>query len=93
MFSFPLIAGNAENALDDPNSVLLTESMAKKYFGNEDPVGKILRFNNKVDVKVTGVLKNVPHNSDLNFNYLCPINLLKDFGVDVNQWGIYICYS
>ena len=87
MFTFDLIEGDKNTALNDPHSILLTEDMAKKYFGNEDPVGKILRFNNKVDVKVTGVLKNVPHNSDLNFNYLCPINLLKDFGVDVNQWG------
>ena len=87
MFTFDLVEGDKNTALNDPHSILLTQDMAKKYFGNEDPMGKILRFDNRVDVKVSGVLKNIPHNSDLDFNYLCPINLLKDFGVDVNQWG------
>jgi ABC-type antimicrobial peptide transport system permease subunit len=87
MFSYKLVEGDVNTVLNDPHSILLTEELAKKYFGDEDPVGKILRIDNKVDVKVTGVIENVPANSDLKFTFLCPINLLKDFGVDINAWG------
>jgi len=63
IFDFPLLEGNPENALTEPNSVVLSEDIAKKYFGNIDPVNKTITYNNKIALKVTGVLKKVPQNS------------------------------
>jgi hypothetical protein len=78
IFTFPLIAGEARTALREPFSVVLTEEMARKYFGQENPLGKILRFNNAQDFKITGIAKNVPSQSHFHFDFL----------VSFNSWGI-----
>ncbi len=70
MFSFPLIKGNPENVLKDLNSLVLSRSMVKKYFGNEDPVGKILRVNTKHDFIITGVMQDIPHNSHIQAGFI-----------------------
>ena len=70
VFTFPLISGNPKTALSEPFSVVLTQEMAKKYFGNEDPMGKILKFDNRDDYKITGILKDSPANSHLVFDFL-----------------------
>ncbi len=69
VFSFPLVKGNPKTALTDPNTVVLTESMAKKYFGDADPVGQLLKMDDD-QYKVTGVAKDVPENSHFQFNFL-----------------------
>jgi len=69
VFSFPLIKGNPKTALIEPNSVVLTESMAKKYFGEADPVGQLLKMDDD-QYKITGVAKDVPENSHFQFNLL-----------------------
>jgi putative ABC transport system permease protein len=76
-FSFGMIAGNPETALVEPLSIVLTESMAHKYFGNKKPVGQVLTLDNKVNLKVTGVTKDVPSNSGLRYNCLISMNNLK----------------
>lgn len=73
MFSFPLIRGDKKQVLNDPNSVIITESIAKKYFGNADPIGKPLHFDPMFDFTVTGVLKDLPKNSLFNFEILVPV--------------------
>jgi len=73
-FSFPLIKGDPATALKDGNSVVLTETTAKKYFGNEDPMGKILDLNNERKVRVTGIARDVPVNSHLNFDLVMPLS-------------------
>jgi putative ABC transport system permease protein len=70
VFSFPLVAGDPKTALARPMTVLLTERMAEKYFGRENPVGKTLVLNGKHRFEVTGVLKNPPSNSTLDFNFV-----------------------
>ncbi len=70
MFSFPFTQGKAENAFIDRNSIVLTEKTAAKYFGDEDPMGKIVLFNGSVDLLVTGVIKNIPANSTFQFDLL-----------------------
>ncbi|HTE10928.1 MAG TPA: ABC transporter permease, partial [Chitinophagaceae bacterium] len=60
LFSYPLSAGNPVSALSAPNSILLSKTTAKKYFGKEDPMGKTLYLNQKSPLKVTGVFKDVP---------------------------------
>lgn len=76
MFTFPLVKGNPRDALPDKNSVVISERLAVKYFGNEDPIGKILTMDNQVKLAVTGVLKNVPANSHLQFDFLASMQLL-----------------
>jgi putative ABC transport system permease protein len=87
MFSFNFIEGDKNNALKDVSSIIITKEMAEKYFGNEDPLGKILRLDDKFDMKVAGVVKNVPANSDIKFDMLVPIDILKDYGFAVTNWG------
>jgi len=70
VFSFPLVRGNPETALVAPNTIVLTESTAKKYFGNTDPIGKTLRFANQQNYTVTGLAQDVPTNSHLQFDIL-----------------------
>lgn len=70
VFSFNLILGDEESVLDEPFSILLSESTAEKYFKNEDPVGKVLRFNDAYNFKVTGVFEDIPDNSHLKFDIL-----------------------
>jgi putative ABC transport system permease protein len=74
MFQYPLVEGNAATVLKDPYSIVLTESMAKALFGNENPMNKMVRFDNRHDLKVTGILKDIPANSSLQFNFLVPFS-------------------
>jgi len=71
IFTSPILRGDPKTALKAPFSVVITEEMAERYFGAEDPLGKSLRFNNQDDYTVTGVVKNVPRNSHLVFDMLC----------------------
>jgi putative ABC transport system permease protein len=65
MLTLEMVYGTRQG-LKDMNSILLSQSVAKTYFGDEDPVGKVLRLNNRTDLKVTGVYKDLPHNSSFN---------------------------
>jgi len=93
MFSFPLIKGDPKTALSNPHSALLTESTARKYFGPEDPVGKVLSFGGRYDIQVTGILKDPPSNSHLQFTILMPLNFLKDLGWDFDDWGHFFIHT
>ncbi len=79
MFTFAFIEGDSRSALSGPSSVVLTEEMAAKYFESEDPLGKTLSINNEYDFMVTGVIKNVPNNSHLQFDFLLPFVRIEDF--------------
>jgi putative ABC transport system permease protein len=79
IFTFPLLSGNSDKALKDVNSIILTEKTAKKYFLNEDPIGKTILVNEKIELFVTGVMKDIPVNSNIQFDFLVPFNLLKEF--------------
>jgi ABC-type antimicrobial peptide transport system permease subunit len=77
MFQFPLIIGDAAQVLDDPDGILLTESVAKAMFGKKDPIGQVVRVDNSMDLKVTGILKNIPTNSSFQFDCLIPHKQLE----------------
>ena len=77
VFDFKLLRGNPETALSDPRSIILTESMVAKYFGNEDPMGKIMKYKNQDDLMVTGIMEDVPDNSHISFEFLLPIELQR----------------
>ena len=87
MFSFPLRRGNAQTALSDPHSILLSEAAALKYFGKEDPLGKNLRLNNRSDYTVNGILADIPEQSSLSFDILLPFLSAEDFGFPTQTWG------
>lgn len=78
MFDFPLSKGDVKTALSTPNGLLLTEDQARKYFGNDDPVGKIIQINKQQAFTVTGTLKNIPTNSHLQFDILLPLTFLTN---------------
>jgi len=86
MFTFPLLRGTLETALSEPYSIVLTEEMAETLFGNEEPVGKTVRINDRGDCYVTGVIKNIPGNSHLQFDFLGTMELAKEIGFTVDIW-------
>ena len=69
IFTLPFIEGDPRVALTQPNSVVITESMAKKYFGNEESVGRVLNSDKRLDYRVAGVIKDVPANSHFHFPF------------------------
>ncbi len=87
MFSFPLLKGDKSTALDSPYSLVLSEEIAEKYFGEEDPLGKIISINKQDDFTVTGIMKNVPHNSYLQFDIIIPYELLRKTGKTNEHFG------
>jgi putative ABC transport system permease protein len=93
LFTFPLITGDRATALDNPNSVVLTETTAKKYFGSvANAMGKVVQFDKQLNLKVTGVTKDVPSNSHLDFDLVMPIsNYTKNpnFNVWINN-GLFV---
>jgi putative ABC transport system permease protein len=72
IFQYPFVKGNANSALKDIYSIVITESTAKALFGDADPMGKIVRFDNSQGMTVTGVIRDIPANATLQFNYLVP---------------------
>ena len=79
VFTYPMAEGDPESALKAPYSVVITEEVAEKYFGTENPVGRSLRFNDKDDFTVTGVIKSVPRHSHLLFDVVCSFQTLYSF--------------
>ncbi|MGZ3874307.1 MAG: ABC transporter permease, partial [Mucilaginibacter sp.] len=86
MFSFPLLERNAAHALDDVHNVVLTESLAKKIFGNADPMNKLVKIDNKEAYKVSGVLKDLPNNTQFDFEYLVSLAAGEKYYTD-GSWG------
>jgi ABC-type antimicrobial peptide transport system permease subunit len=94
VFSFPLVQGDRYTALKRVDGVLITQEMASKYFGNENPIGKFLRKDNRENVVVTGVLANIPANSDLQFDFIMPMALLEKVQDSTrNRWDNFNFYS
>lgn len=87
MFSFPLIKGNPDIALNAPHSIVITESLAKKLFGKDEPMGKVIKIDNKENFTVTGVLKDLPNNTRFDFEYLIPWSYKRQLGDDDQNWG------
>jgi putative ABC transport system permease protein len=82
IFNYPLVNGNIQSALSAPGSALLTENIAKKYFGDEDPIGKTFRLDGRIDIKVTGILKDFPENTDRKTGIYISHPTLKSY----NEW-------
>ncbi len=78
LFTVPLRSGNAQTALSEPNTILLTEKLVVKYFPKQNPVGQFVRLDNKVTLKVSGVFKDFPVNSHFHPNFLVSFSTLQD---------------
>ncbi|MCR8556859.1 ABC transporter permease [Mucilaginibacter sp. BJC16-A38] len=74
IFQYPFLKGNGKLALNETYSIVLTESTAKALFGSIDPVNKYVRFDNKQNLKVTGVVKDLPQNASLQFGFITPFS-------------------
>ncbi|GAA4311240.1 ABC transporter permease [Mucilaginibacter gynuensis] len=89
VFDYPLIKGNAAKPFTDDNSVIITQKTAKKYFGDEDPIGKVIVADNKVNFTVSGLIKDFPPNSSMQCDMIMPMgHKMKDLlsrNVDVNN--------
>lgn len=93
MFEFPLIYGNAPDVLNDASSIVITEETARIFFGDEDPINRIIRVDDKGDLKVSGVLRDIPGNSSFEFDFLLPRKYWRSIDPWVveneDNWGNY----
>jgi len=89
MFNFTFLSGDAKTALNDPNSAVLTQATAEKYFGNwKNAVGKTIKYDNKALFTVKGILKNIPANSDFPLSVVVAYSALQNTGTknNLNDW-------
>ncbi|MEO9477286.1 MAG: ABC transporter permease [Cyclobacteriaceae bacterium] len=89
VFTFPLVSGNSKTCLSQPNTVILTQEMARKYFGEEGALGKILMFGeneNQKPVEVTGVLEDIPSNSHIDFDFMLSMSSFPRVKRDNRSW-------
>ena len=95
MFNFPVIKGNASNPFPDNYSVVITETTAKKFFGNDDVIGKIITADDSAQFKVTGVIKDFPKNSSIQGDMFFPMSLLaqKRYAGNTDGKNIYNDYA
>jgi len=82
IFNYPLLQGDKKTVLSEPNTAILTERAAKKYFGDENPINKTFKLDNRIEFKVTGVLKDLPANTDRKTDIYASYSTLKSY----NEW-------
>ena len=88
VFSFDFLHGNPEKVFQNPGSVVITDRIALKYFGDENPIGEIITLDNNKNVTVSGVVYDLPHNSHFHYDfYLYDPNYIKMFGSMLDGWG------
>lgn len=94
IFSYAFLDGDPDTALDAPGSIVLTEDTAKKIFVHENPLGKTVNLNADGDLKVTGIVKNVPRNSHFRFNYLVSMNTIQGKRTEfLKDWFVIVGWS
>jgi putative ABC transport system permease protein len=91
LFNFPLVEGDAAQIFRGKNEVLITESTAKRYFGGRDPMGERISYQGQQEFVVTGVLKDLPANSHIQFDFLLPFAYLRD--QETSAWNNFVYYS
>ncbi len=93
IFSFPFNGGNPQTALNSPNSIVISQKMADKFFGNKDPLGKNLKLNQDLDLTVTGIIQNMPENSYFDLDFLAPFDIFEQRDRDPTNWGRFQLYT
>ncbi len=90
VFSFTILKGSQETALDAPFSMVITEERAQKLFGGDDPLGKTVLYNSKHPVEITGIMKNIPANTHLKCDFLMSFSTLKSLGrIPERPWNVF----
>ncbi|MFC1564722.1 ABC transporter permease [candidate division KSB1 bacterium] len=93
LFTFRFLAGSGVNALSEKNSIIFTESMAEKYFGSEDPIGKIITVDNRYDLTVTGVIEDIPTNTHFRgydkIEFLAPFSFNSNYTDNFGGWDSF----
>ncbi len=87
VLTIPLISGNVQNALDRTNTAIISQSTAQRYFGNENPIGKILQIDSRYDMEVTGVFRDMPANTHLSFNIIGAFQTINFGKPERLSWG------
>lgn len=87
MFGFPMLQGDPALALNGPYNIVLTQGQAKSLFGKDEPMGRTVRVGNNADFTVTGILKDLPDNTDFRFGYLLPWSYQARLGWNDPDWG------
>ncbi|MDX2303527.1 MAG: ABC transporter permease [Microscillaceae bacterium] len=87
MFSFPLLQGDPQTALQGIQSIVIAESLAKKLFGRQNPMNRVIRLENRDNFTVKGVMKDLPKNTEFDFEFLISWEYLKKIGEDYAFWG------
>ena len=98
IFDVPLLKGNPATALSDPFSITMTEEVAKKYFGTEEPIGKMIRLDNKYNFRVTGIFRPFPSTAHLHPEIMLSFNTLRDSSIYgeknlLTNWGNNAFYT
>ena len=88
IFSFAFINGSPETAFEGPYNIVITESMAHKYFGDEDPVGKTVLVE-EIPTTVTGVIEDIPRNSHIQFDFVSSFQFIRDLSGWGTGWGSF----
>ena len=86
-FSFPLLIGNKQSVLDSPNTVVISKSIAEKYFGFENPLGKTLKVDNTFELIVTGIMADVPNSSHLQFDIVLSLDIYRNARFYSHWWS------
>ncbi|UCE41004.1 MAG: ABC transporter permease [Candidatus Aminicenantes bacterium] len=89
VFSFKMAAGNPETALQEPYSLVMSEAAAEKYFGDDDPIGKILTLQKDVILTVTGITKNIARTSSIKFDFLVSLETTRAFSGILDDWSVH----
>ncbi len=97
IFNFPLITGDKEKAFREPYAILITESIAHKYYGDDNPVGKTIKIDNRHIYTVVGVLEDIPENSHFRFNFLTGLEtylrVRRSAENKINSWSDFDFYT
>lgn len=86
IFTLPLVAGNPKTALREPFTMLITEPAAQKYFRGINPIGQVVKINDRLTCRITGVLKEIPSNTQLNCEFIVSYSSLKNIDENLASW-------
>jgi|WetSurMetagenome_2_1015567.scaffolds.fasta_scaffold31466_2 putative ABC transport system permease protein len=87
MFSFPLIKGTPDKVFENTHSMVISEKMAAKYFGDKNPIGEIITLETKYPFTVTGIIQDKPLNTEISYDFLVPFTFYKEFGANLDDMG------
>ena len=86
MFTFPFLKGDMNSALNEPDNIVITQKLSKKLFGDEDAMGKTVRLDNKYNFVVSAVMKDLPNNTQFDFEFLLPWSYMSTIKQDDSSW-------